>query len=91
MAGLDLPPRRRDAARAGAGIALILAGAVAILWLVFDERLPTTTSTPSPGGLAVWAVVRVAAAAAIAGGAWLLGLAILSWRHGRNPPDSPVS
>lgn len=66
-----------------AGTALIILGAAAYLWIVFDDGLRAALSVPTPTGLSVWAVVRVAAAAALAGGTWLLAASQVTWRRQR--------
>lgn len=57
------------------GVGLILLGAAAYLWIIYDDRLPTVLARPTPGDVGLWAIVRVAAAAALAGGSWLLAVA----------------
>ncbi|GAA1436753.1 hypothetical protein GCM10009616_37290 [Microlunatus lacustris] len=66
-----------------AGVALIVLGASAFLWIVFDDRLPTTMPTPAPDSLTLWAVVRVGAGAALAAGTWLLALSLVARRRPR--------
>jgi len=85
MRSMESPaaPARRLVLRGAAGVLLIIVGASAQLWLVFDDRLPTTTPTPGPTGLTVWAVVRLAAAAALAGGTWLAASAMVNRRRSR--------
>lgn len=72
---------RRQWVQAVTGVTLLMVGASALLWLIFDERLPTTTSTPDPAGLTIWAVVRLAGGGVLAAGAWLLALAMVSRRR----------
>ena len=66
-----------------AGVALIVLGAAAYFWIVFDDDLLTALSVPTPAGLSVWAVVRLASAAALAGGTWLLAVSQVTWRRER--------
>ena len=83
MSEVDTLSRRRLVLQAVAGTALIILGAAAYLWIVFDDELRAALSEPTPAGLSVWAVVRVASAAALAGGTWLLAVSQVTWRRQR--------
>lgn len=83
MERFDGSTRPQRVLQALAGVALIVLGASAFLWIVFDDRLPTTTPTPDPASLTVWAVVRLGAAAALAAGTWLLALSVVDRRRHR--------
>ena len=58
------------------GVALIVVGVGAFVWIFFsDDLFPNSTPTAERPGL--WLVVRLVAAAAFAGGTWLLAVAHL--------------
>jgi hypothetical protein len=67
--------------QAVAGVALIVVGATALLWLVFDDHLPARTVNSA--NLTVWAIVRPSAAIALGAGTWLLAVAVVNRRRHR--------
>lgn len=69
--------------QAVAGIALIGLGAFGLLWLVFDDNLPSRTVNSA--NLTIWAIVRPSAAIALGAGTWLLAVAVVNRRRHRTP------
>lgn len=61
---------------------LIVVGIIGFLWIFFSDAVMPTMLNSSRMDIAV--VVRIAAGAAVAGGAWLLAVAHLR-RRGENP------
>ena len=82
----EVPSRSRVVLGAVAGVGLLLLGAATLLWIVYADRLATMRLRPGPGDVGLWAVLRLAAAGALAAGSWLLAVAWLRARARRTRP-----